>query len=438
MKRIYYLLLLALPLVLQSCFKDDDDIFDKSAAQRMEERLVHDQQVLTGAANGWIMEYFPEKKQSYGGYTMFVKFNDDNAVTVASEKAKADQTETSMYELIADSGPVLTFNTHNSLFHYFSDPKNPDKIGPIDSGMGGDYEFLVVEATDEKVRLKGKKTGNTIIMTPIPEGTSWKTLMQEYIDMANVINSSGTTFNLELDDVKATAVLSYRTLLFTSSEGADITPMVSFRPTTDGIVFYQPLQINGKEITGMKFMGEDDKMVYTFADEATGATMHDSWGSLNEVFLNGNWYFAKSLMSSYGQDLWTSAFEKLKADPKGYYDIYYAYMGTTAGMYGFCFGPLISASSYEESILTYTYKAVGNDKVTFQFEGRTTQTGIDYVYAGVSDILKMIGSVNREKKTFTLTADNPKNPTMIHLQDNDIPGNSFTLVPDEVLFPNEQ
>ena len=46
MKKIYYLLLLALPLVLQSCFKDDDDIFDKSASQRMEERRVHDQQVL--------------------------------------------------------------------------------------------------------------------------------------------------------------------------------------------------------------------------------------------------------------------------------------------------------------------------------------------------------------------------------------------------------
>ena len=39
MKKIYYLLLLALPLIFQSCFKDDDDIFDKPASQRMEERL---------------------------------------------------------------------------------------------------------------------------------------------------------------------------------------------------------------------------------------------------------------------------------------------------------------------------------------------------------------------------------------------------------------
>ena len=36
MKKIYYLLLLALPLVLQSCFKDDDDIFDKSASLKQD------------------------------------------------------------------------------------------------------------------------------------------------------------------------------------------------------------------------------------------------------------------------------------------------------------------------------------------------------------------------------------------------------------------
>ena len=77
MKKIYYLLLLALPLIFQSCFKDDDDIFDKPASQRMEERLMQDQQVLMGATNGWIMEYFPEKEQSYGGYTMFVKFGEN-------------------------------------------------------------------------------------------------------------------------------------------------------------------------------------------------------------------------------------------------------------------------------------------------------------------------------------------------------------------------
>lgn len=439
MKKIYYLLLLALPLVLQSCFKDDDDIFDKSASQRVEERLVHDLQVLTGAANGWIMEYFPEKEQSYGGYTMFVKFGDNNAVTVASEIGKADQTETSMYELIADSGPVLTFNTHNSLFHYFSEPNNPDGIGPIDSGMGGDYEFMVVEATPEKIRLKGKKTGNTIILTPIAADTSWADLMQEYIDMADVINSAGTTFNFEMGELKATAKMNIRTLLFTFP-GAESFESVraSFRTTTDGIEFYKPLKIGGKEITGMKFLGEDQDMVLTFADEATGATMHDTWPALSELFFSGNWYFARSLMTSYGQNLWTSAMKKLYADPSGYYDIYWAHMGFYGGAYGFCFAPLDTPSTFARSILSYKYGIVDDEHIWLQFEGQTTQIGLNYYRAGLSDFMPVIGSAAGEKKTFTLSADNPKNPSMMQLQDNDVPQNVFILVPFEVRWPYEQ
>lgn len=439
MKKIYYLLLLALPLVLQSCFKDDDDIFDKSASQRVEERLVHDLQVLTGAANGWIMEYFPEKEQSYGGYTMFVKFGDNNAVTVASEIGKADQTETSMYELIADSGPVLTFNTHNSLFHYFSEPNNPDGIGPIDSGMGGDYEFMVVEATPEKIRLKGKKTGNTIILTPIAADTSWADLMQEYIDMADVINSAGTTFNFEMGELKATAVMNYRTLLFTFPGAESFeSARASFRTTTDGIEFYKPLKIGGKEITGMKFLGEDQDMVLTFADEATGATMHDTWPTLSEHFFGGNWYFARSLMTSYGQNLWTSAMKKLYADPSGYYDIYWAHMGFYGGAYGFCFVPLDTPSTFVRSILSYKYGIVDDEHIWLQYEGLTTQIGFNYLKAGLSDFLPVIGSTAGEKKTFTLSADNPKNPSMITLRDNDVPQNVFILVPFEVRWPYQQ
>lgn len=439
MKKIYYLLLLALPLIFQSCFKDDDDIFDKPASQRMEERLMQDQQILMGATNGWIMEYFPEKEQSYGGYTMFIKFGENNSVTVASELGKANQTETSMYELIPDSGPVLTFNTHNSLFHYFSDPSNPDGIGPVDSGMGGDYEFMVVEATAEKVYLKGKKTGNTIIMTPIATDISWTDLMQKYIDMANIMNSAGASFSFTMGDIKATATMNYRTLLFSyPGEESYEAATASFRVTTDGIAFYKPLQIGGKEITGMKYVGEDENMILTFTDEATGATMHDTWPALSELFFSGKWYFAKSLMSDYGKGLWTSAINKLYADPNGYYDIYWAHMGVYSGLYGFCFAPLDTPSTFARSIVSYTYGTVDDNHIWLQLEGRTDQLGIAYVNAGVSDILKMIGSLNGEKKTFTLTADNPKNPSVIQLQDNDLASNYFMLVPFEVRWPNEQ
>lgn len=441
MKKIYYLLLLALPLILQSCFKDDDDVFDKTASQRMEERLIHDQQILMGATNGWVMEYFPEKEQSYGGYTLFVKFGENDAVTVASELANADQTEASMYELIADSGPVLTFNTHNSLFHYFSDPKNPDGIGPIDSGMGGDYEFLVVEATPERVRLKGKKTGNTIIMTPIAPDVSWSTLMEQYIEMADVLRNAAMEFEFVMGDIKATVVSDYRTLTF-SYPGAEKyeSATVAYRGTTDGIIFYKPLRIGGKEINGMKYEGTDENTAVIFKDAATGAVMKDTWPALSELFFSGNWYFAKSLMSTYGQGLWTSATRKLNAvTGTGYaYDIYWAHMGVFSGMYGFCFAPLNSATTFARSIVSYKSGVESDNEIWMQLEGRTDALGLAYVNAGMSDILKMIGSLSGEKKTFTLSADNPKNPGMIQLNDQGNVDNVFILVPFEVLWPNDK
>lgn len=91
--------------------------------------------------------------------------------------------------------------------------------------------------------------------------------------------------------------MNYRTLLFSyPGEESYEAATASFRVTTDGIAFYKPLQIGGKEITGMKYVGEDENMVLTFTDEATGATMHDTWPALSELFFSGKWYFAKSLM----------------------------------------------------------------------------------------------------------------------------------------------
>lgn len=132
-------------------------------------------------------------------------------------------------------------------------------------------------------------------MTPIATDTSWPDLMQKYIDMADIMNSAASSFNFTMGDLKATATMNYRTLLFSypGTEGYE-SATASFRVTTDGIVFYTPLHIGGKEITGMKYIGEDENMVITLADETTGATMQDTWPALSEIFFSGKWYFAKA------------------------------------------------------------------------------------------------------------------------------------------------
>jgi hypothetical protein len=125
-------------LFLSSCLKEDKDFFQDSASDRMEQYLVKSKEILKGAANGWMMSCYPSPTQEFGGYTLFLKFGDGDKVTVASELEAADKTETSLYTVSSNTGPILSFNTYNSMIHYFSEPRNRDGIGADDSGMRGD------------------------------------------------------------------------------------------------------------------------------------------------------------------------------------------------------------------------------------------------------------------------------------------------------------
>lgn len=429
MKKIYYLVLLALPFLLQSCLKDDKEIFEEPASERLNATLKHHQEILMGATNGWMMEYYPEKTQKYGGYTLLMKFGEDDQVTIASELAKADKTETSMYQLIGDSGPILTFNTYNSMMHYFSDPRNPDGIGPGDSGMGGDYEFLVLEATAEKVTLKGKKTGNNIVMTPIANDAQWSEIIQEYAEAAEALQVSRYAFSV--GNIEGSAKVSYRTFTVTYPGKNDVVEieLLSYRPVKGGIELYKPFKIDGKEITQMSIMIDEDGIV-NLVDQASGFVMTETPPSLNMLLVANQWFFQRSLLNSNTQKYWDTGYNKLLA--KGY-DLYYAYMGIEPnfGLYGFCFGALIG-NTYDATLLTYLYTLKGDNEITFKYEGRTTDIGIEFWNNGVGNIVSsIIGS-----KTFTITADNPKNPTVLTLTDVTNSDISFSLSKKEIYFPH--
>ena len=78
------ILLAVLPLVLSSCLKDDKDAFGKTASERIREVQEGTEKALTGAANGWLMEYYPSATQEYGGIAIYMKFQ-NGTVTVTSE-----------------------------------------------------------------------------------------------------------------------------------------------------------------------------------------------------------------------------------------------------------------------------------------------------------------------------------------------------------------
>ena len=139
---------------LTACTSDVDDVFDKSAPERMDETIAAQKSILESAPYGWRAEYYGDT--SYGGYNVFMKFEGDN-VTVASEQVGASHkagigedgsliTCTTHYKFEQSQGSVLSFDDYNYVFHYFSDPGIED-FGMKGEAFYGDLEFRVPAKT---------------------------------------------------------------------------------------------------------------------------------------------------------------------------------------------------------------------------------------------------------------------------------------------------
>lgn len=265
MKRL--LILLGLPLVLSSCLLNEEDKFPKSATERMNEAIEQAENVLQGAVNGWRVELYPEKSRIYGGYTMFLKFSSDGKVTAASENFDPAQTDESYYSVEPDNGPMLTFNTYNEIIHFYSDAGTGANqgIGTANGGLEGDSDFIVMEATPECVKLKGRKSGNYIRMYPLDEGVNWADELQAYVDAETEMLLGYTscivgdaTYPLEFQS----ALNNFTSRVFritlkeaTETESAEVLS-APFIWTKSGAKFYEPLTIDGVTVEELSFSGE--------------------------------------------------------------------------------------------------------------------------------------------------------------------------------------
>ena len=190
MNKIFTIALLAATaLAYTSCSpSEEDDIFDKSAAERLNEASDLYSSRLLSAPNGWVMQLYPTNDDSwpYGnGYLLMCKFNHDHSVKVGMFNLFSNgkyMEDTSLWEVLTDNGPVLSFNSHNNCLHAFSDPYDISFTGSTNisndetgEGVGGDFEFIIVDAPEDgsHILLKGKKRGTYNILTPLEEGTDY-------------------------------------------------------------------------------------------------------------------------------------------------------------------------------------------------------------------------------------------------------------------------
>lgn len=200
-------LLLCAALGFTGCAGEEDDLFDKSAAERLNEASDLYSARLEAQPNGWAMQLYPTKQNEapYGsGYLVLLRFNSDNSVYAAMNNSLSGNSfieDTSAWQIVTDMGPVLSFNSHNDVIHVFSDPNDVPSTSDSESGtgIGGDYEFVIVDAPEDAsyMMLKGKKRGTYNLLTPVEEGVVYSDyLVDVNAFMAKMFSQTSPTFDV--------------------------------------------------------------------------------------------------------------------------------------------------------------------------------------------------------------------------------------------------
>lgn len=247
-KHIFILSLLALPLLLTSCLKDQEDIFDDSASARVENYLANAKRVLTSAENGWVLNYYPDRNQSYGGYVYTLKFDNQN-VTAGCE-LEPGTLITSTYTLDNEDGPVIAFDTYNDFLHYFATPSGSSGAGGYQA-YDGDFIFIIMNISEDEntITLKGNRSGNIMYMHRLTgNGNDYIEAVSEVEELMNA-----NEYGMRIGDTEVTVLKSNRRFTFSAEEdGNTVSVSAPFIVSPEGIVLYKPVTILGHEITGFK------------------------------------------------------------------------------------------------------------------------------------------------------------------------------------------
>lgn len=175
-KFLLYIMGVISMLSFQSCLHDDKEVFDESAAERLEHATEETKQILESSTSGWAFQYYLGDEYTSGGCTYLVKFKDGKANVALDLVDDPTDITHSSYDVVKDQGPVLTFNTYNEWMHYFA---NPNSDGTT---SGGDFEFTVMKISNDTIDLKGRTTGNKMRLIRLPENTDWSTYFNAIYD----------------------------------------------------------------------------------------------------------------------------------------------------------------------------------------------------------------------------------------------------------------
>lgn len=408
MKKIYLILLAAIGLTMTSCLMEEKELFDQTPAERMEAYLEGYRTLLAESEGGWLLQYYPEENQSYGGYAYILKFTKDSVTAYFQLANNTEETVSSLYKMTPDDGPVITFDTYNEYIHYFATPSVSDY-----EAMHGDYEFRIVgkNSDETEIYMKGKRTNNNYTLVKFTGNPA------EYLNKANEVEAAMTAPAYEMvmsEDTTSCSisgnVFEYTYNVYTTEDTTAVSGSVAFCYTPEGVDFYNPVEIAGVEYTGLVYNAENG----TLETEDGKIVINQIIPPLNQQFVNGNWVINLEGCSEWAQQYFNAGFNAVSA--KGY-PFQLAFMGDA--YYG-TYGLNVNFGGYG-GVLNYDYELSGEDQITMVFNMTGGGNGVTFYNWGLYNALNPLGY--SAPRSFTITADDPKAPTEMILTENGNPNN---------------
>lgn len=413
MKAKYLFISLALVSVLCACTREEESLFDKSAAERSQEALENAHDVLIAPANGWEMLYFANTESR--GYSVLVKFMENGRVfasakndAVTNDKLTSDSIST--WQVALDYGPILTFDTYNSILHAWADPRDDG------DGLLGDYEFLILHANAESVKLKGKKHSSYNYLYPLAIDKTPAEYFAEVEATNKRLFNNGNLFHFNNG--------SEDCLLFNGSEGIFYLTKVGELPDEENLDIYPFATLqNGiqlmddiRDCKDTKYELRDNKLVS--ATSSIYAQTADKYFDEYMQLASGAWTID---IKNHANDSLTAKIAIVDAALKAAY----------------------TKNKKKASVQGLRFKRVGNDficvlsyignstkanDVLFTFDFQEVNGGVQLAYSAptneaaqnvIDAFPSVIDLLHQLDGTFAINADDAINPTLgIHMNEN--------------------
>lgn len=408
MKKTYRLLFALTALIFTaSCTPEVEDAFDKPSPDRIAEAISETKDILTAAPNGWKMAY--QGSGGFGGFNILCKFDKEDNVFCEEESDHAKAT--SHYTVQQGQGVLLSFDSFNAALHKYSDPVgkiNGKSVGKDGKGFQGDFEFRVMSCTKDSIVLEGRKHGDRVVMTPMPEDLTWDSFFTQIATVASGMSSE--RYNIIIDKDTLPARMNLHTLHTTDKNGKAVT--IPFIYTPQGIEVLKADSLNGRKLTAFTY-STDDKWVDP-NDKSVMLSPRDI--TPLEAFFSDNWTINVGYSSTAEMNVWKAA--AAYAASKNM-EIVTVYFSTTPGF--------LSLSSYvgdNWGNLRTLYSTSGKDQITIKgFRPNPKGTAnerngaVFYNQYKLKDIANTF-LVNGQATDYTLSIDNPKHPLWLRMTSN--------------------